>query len=162
MKWLIAAAIALVALGSWFRIESAGLWDDPATANRALVDPAATSKVIGDMNTALGQVFSYRYDNTAATEQAATRTLTGNARNQYNDLFSQVKSQAPAQKLMLTTKVVDSGVTLLQGEHAQLLVFLDQQATRGDNNQSSLAAAELTVTAQRQGDHWVITDLRTK
>jgi len=63
---------------------------------------------------------------------------------------------------MLTTKVVDSGVTTLQGDHAQLLVFLDQSATRGDNNQSSLAAAELTVTAQRQGDHWVITDLRTR
>ncbi|MFI9380503.1 hypothetical protein [Kutzneria sp. NPDC052558] len=162
MKWLVAAAIALVALGSWFRIEATGLWDDPATANRALVDPAATSKVIGDVNSALGKVFSYRYDNTAVTEQAAAQALAGNARNQYNDLFAQVTRQAPAQKLMLTTTVVDSGVTLLQGEHAQLLVFLDQQATRGDTNRSSVAAAELTVTAQRQGDHWVITDLRTK
>jgi Mce-associated membrane protein len=162
MKYLIAAAIALVALGSWFRIEAVDRWDEPATANQALVDPAATSKVIGDVNSALGQVFSYRYDNTAATEQAAKQNLKGNAENQYNDLFAQVKQQAPAQKLMLTTTVVDSGVTLLQGDHAQLLVFLDQSATRGDNNQSSLAAAELTVTAQHQGDRWVITDLRTK
>lgn len=162
MKYLIAAAIALVGMGIWFRLEAGGLWDDPATANQALVDPAATSKVIGDVNAALGKVFSYRYDNTAATEQAAKETLKGNAQNQYNDLFAQVKQQAPAQKLMLSTKVVDSGVTMLQGDHAQLLVFLDQSATRGDNNQSSLAAAELTVTAQRQGDHWVITDLRTK
>jgi Mce-associated membrane protein len=162
VKWFIAAAIALVALGSWFRIEATGLWDDPATANRALVDPAATSKVIGDVNSALGKVFSYRYDNTAVTEQAATQSLAGNAKDQYNNLFAQVTRQAPGQKLMLTTTVVDSGVTRLQGEHAQLLVFLDQQATRGDNNQRSLAAAELTVTAQRQGDHWVITDLRTR
>ena len=162
MKYLIAATIVLAGLGIWFRLEATSLWDDPATANQALVDPAATSKVIGDVNAALGKVFSYRYDNTAATEQAAKETLKGNAQNQYNDLFAQVKQQAPAQKLMLSTKVVDSGVTMLQGEHAQLLVFLDQSATRGDNNQSSLAAAELTVTAQRQGDHWVITDLRTK
>jgi Mce-associated membrane protein len=162
VKYLIAAAIALVALGTWFRIEATSLWDEPATANQALVDPAATSKVIGDVNSALGKVFSYRYDNTAATEQAAKRNLRGNAENQYNDLFAQVKQQAPAQKLMLTTTVVDSGVTLLKGDHAQLLVFLDQSATRGDNNQSSVAAAELTVTAQQLGDHWVITDLRTK
>lgn len=162
MKYLIAATIALDGLGVWFRLEATSLWDDPATANQALVDPAATSKVIGDVNAALGKVFSYRYDNTAATEQAAKETLKGNAQNQYNDLFAQVQQQAPAQKLMLSTKVVDSGVTMLQGEHAQLLVFLDQSATRGDNNQSSLAATELTVTAQRQGDHWVITDLRTK
>jgi Mce-associated membrane protein len=162
VKYLIAATIALDGLGVWFRLEATSLWDDPATANQALVDPAATSKVIGDVNAALGKVFSYRYDNTAATEQAAKETLKGNAQNQYNDLFAQVQQQAPAQKLMLSTKVVDSGVTMLQGEHAQLLVFLDQSATRGDNNQSSLAATELTVTAQRQGDHWVITDLRTK
>lgn len=162
MKYLIAATIALTALGIWFRLEATSLWDEPATANQALVDPAASSKVIGDVNAALGKVFSYRYDNTAATEQAAKQSLQGNARNQYNDLFAQVRQQAPAQKLTVATKVVDSGVTLLQGEHAQLLVFLDQSATRGDNNQSSLAAAELTVTAQRQGDHWVITDLRTK
>jgi Mce-associated membrane protein len=162
VKYLIAATIALAGLGVWFRLEATSLWDDPATANHALVDPAATSKVIGDVNAALGKVFSYRYDNTAATEQAAKETLKGNAQNQYNDLFAQVQQQAPAQKLMLSTNVVDSGVTMLQGEHAQLLVFLDQSATRGDNNQSSLAAAELTVTAQCQGDHWVITDLRMK
>ena len=162
MKYLVAATIALTALGIWFRLEATSLWDEPATANQALVDPAATSKVIGDVNAALGKVFSYRYDNTAATEQAAKQSLQGNAQNQYNDLFAQVRQQAPAQKLTVNTKVVDSGVTLVQGEHAQLLVFLDQSATRGDNNQSSLAAAELTVTAQRQGDHWVITDLRTK
>ena len=162
MRYLVAAAIILTALGIWFRLESANLYDDPAVSNQALVDPAATSKVVEDVDAALGKVFSYRYDNTAATEQAAKQTLTGNALGQYNDLFAQVKQQAPAQKLLLTTKVVDSGVTMLQGEHAQLLVFLDQSATRGDNNQSSLAAAELTVTAQRQGDHWVITDLRTR
>jgi len=162
VRYLVAAAIALVALGIWFRIEATGLEDDPAAANQALTDQAATSKVIGDVNSALGKVFSYRYDNTAATEQAAKQSLKGNAESQYNDLFAQVELQAPTQKLMLTTKVVDSGVTTLQGDHAQLLVFLDQSATRGDNNQSSLAAAELTVTAQRQGDHWVITDLRTR
>ena len=162
MKWLVAATIALVALGVWFRLEATSLWDDPAAANRALVDPAQTSKVVGDVDAALGKVFSYRYDNTAATEQAAKETLAGNALGQYDDLFAQVRSLAPAQKLMLSTKVVDSGVTLLQGDHAQLLVFLDQSATRGDNDQSSLAAAELTVTAQRQGDRWVITDLRTR
>ncbi|WP_043718425.1 hypothetical protein [Kutzneria sp. 744] len=160
MKYRIATAIVLVSLGIWFRIEATGLAED--TTNQALTDPGTTSKVIGDVNSALGKVFSYRYDNTAATEQAARQNLRGNAENQYNDLFAQVKQQAPAQKLMLTTKVVDSGVTRLEGDHAQLLVFLDQSATRGDNNQSSLAAAELTVTAQRQGDHWVITDLRTR
>ena len=162
MKWLVAATIALVALGVWFRLEATSLWDDPAVANRALVDPAQTSKVVGDVDAALGKVFSYRYDDTAATEQAAKQTLAGNALGQYDDLFAQVRSQAPAQKLMLSTKVVDGGVTMLQGDHAQLLVFLDQSATRGDNDQSSLAAAELTVTAQRQGDRWVITDLRTR
>jgi Mce-associated membrane protein len=162
VRYLVAAAIILTALGVWFRLEAAGLYDDPAVGNQALVDPAATSKVVEDVDAALGKVFSYRYDNTAATEQAAEQTLAGNARGQYNDLFAQVKQQAPAQKLLLTTKVVDSGVTMLQGEHAQLLVFLDQSATRGDTNRSSLAAAELTVTAQRQGDHWVITDLRTR
>jgi Mce-associated membrane protein len=162
VRALVALIAVLTGLGIWFRLESDVLRSDSALANQALVDPNVTSQLTDEVDAGITEVFSYRYDNTAPTEQAARQVLAGNARGQYDSLFTQVRTQAPTQKLMVTTKVVASGVTTLQGDRARLLVFLDQLATRGDNGQSSVAAAELTVAAQRQGEHWVITDMATK
>ncbi|AHH99665.1 hypothetical protein [Kutzneria albida] len=162
-RWpLIGLIVLCLGLGGWFRWQATTLWDDPAAQNQALVDPSGTSQVASEIGDALGKVFSYRYDNTAQTEQAAKQVLAGDALGQYDKLFAEVRKQAPAQKLVLTTKAVLTGVSLLDGDRAQLLVFLDQSATRGDNNQSAVAPAQLTVTAQRQDGHWRITGLQPR
>jgi Mce-associated membrane protein len=152
-------AALLVGAGTWALVAADDLRSSTAAANDALVDTGRTAEVSAAVSSALGQIFSYSYDKTELTEQAADAVLRGEARTTYDELFAQVRDQAPAQKLVLTTRVVYSAVQSLEGDRARLLVFLDQSATRVDTNTTNAAAAQLSVTAKREGGHWVITDM---
>lgn len=125
-------------------------------SNEALVDQAATSEVNGQVGDAVNRVFSYDFANTRKTEDAAGQVLTGKAIKQYNDLFATVKQQAPAQKLVVTTTVKSSGVTRLQGDHAQVLLFVDQNATRTTTGENNVGPAQISVDAVKDGDQWKI------
>ncbi|WP_340683384.1 hypothetical protein LCL61_33120 [Amycolatopsis coloradensis] len=156
---LFVAAAVLVAAGVWFTLEARSISAAPSAVNTALTDVGATAEVNSAVTVALDKIFSYSYDRTDATEKAAASVLRGKALESYNQLFAQVREKAPAQKLVLTTRVSSSAVQELGDGKARLLVFLDQAATRADNNSSTAAAAQLSITAEREGDNWVITDL---
>lgn len=153
---LLVAAALLVAGGGWAVLRAGEV---TANANVALVDTGGTAEVTRQVREGLEKVFSYRHDDTAATEDAARTVLTGSARDQYDRLFRQVREQAPAQKLVLTTRVVSSGVVSLRGDTAVLLVFLDQSALRGDNGEATIAGAQLSVTAVLVDGKWQISEL---
>ncbi|OXM57756.1 hypothetical protein CFP71_06285 [Amycolatopsis thailandensis] len=156
---LLAVAAVLVAAGVWFTLEARSISAAPSAANTALTDVGATAEVNSAVTVALNKIFSYSFDRTDVTEKAAASALRGKALESYNQLFAQVREKAPAQKLVLTTRVSSSAVQELGDGKARLLVFLDQAATRADNNSSTTAAAQLSITAEREGDNWVITDL---
>ncbi|MEV7097088.1 hypothetical protein AB0M80_29970 [Amycolatopsis sp. NPDC051045] len=156
---LIAVSVLLAAAGVVFTVAARSAAGDPAAANHALTDVGATADVTSAVTLALNRIFSYSYDKTDVTGQAAQDVLRGDARTTYDRLFAQVKEKAPAQKLVLTTRVTSSAVQEIRDGHARLLVFLDQFATRADNNSSSSAAAQLSVTAERDGNTWKITGL---
>ncbi|MFI5589006.1 hypothetical protein ACIA5G_28395 [Amycolatopsis sp. NPDC051758] len=156
---LVVISVLLAAAGVVFTLAARSAADNPAAANHALTDVGATADVTSAVTLALNRIFSYSYDKTEVTEQAARDVLRGEALTTYDRLFAQVKEKAPAQKLVLTTRVTSSAVQELREGHARLLVFLDQAATRADNNSSSSAAAQLSVTAEREGNAWKITGL---
>ncbi|WP_228989287.1 hypothetical protein [Streptomyces sp. DH8] len=149
-------AVALVVTGGVLYAEGRRLRDTPATANLALTDTAATTRVTGDVSSALAKVFSYAPGTTAATRAAAKEVLTGKALQQYAALFGQVERQSADQKLTLTSEVVRAGVTRLTDDSAHLLVFLDQVYERRGRAPTT-AAAQLTVTAElRDGRWWIV------
>ncbi|MFC3452748.1 hypothetical protein [Amycolatopsis speibonae] len=152
-----AVAVVMAGLAGWFAIEARD-----ATAvlahNTALTDVATTAEVSDQIGKALGTVFSYRYDDPAKSEKAAKEVLTGPALGQYDQLFAQVRGLAAEQKLVVTSTPVVSGVKLLDGDRASLLVFLDQTGVRGDGQRSS-GVAQLSVTAERSDGHWRVTAL---
>jgi Mce-associated membrane protein len=152
-------ALLLVAAGAWSLVAAGNLRSSPAAQNSALVDTGRTAEVSAAISSALNQIFSYSYDKTDVTEKAAKAVLRGDALTTYDKLFAEVRAQAPAQKLVLTTRVVYSAVQSLEGDRAQLFVFLDQSATRVDTNTTSAAAAQLSITAKHEGGHWVITGM---
>jgi Mce-associated membrane protein len=152
-------AVLLVGAGTWALVAANDLRSSSAARNDALVDTGRTAEVSAAVSSALNQVFSYSYDKTEVTEQAAKAVLRGDALDTYDRLFAEVRDKAPGQKLVLTTRVVYSAVQSLEGDRARLLVFLDQSATRVDTNTTNAAAAQLSVTAKRVGGHWVITDM---
>lgn len=156
------AAIAVLLLGSGGLLYAAQDLKDPAaTGNHALTDSAATDQVIGDVSSALSQIFAYTPDGTDATEQAARTVLAGSAATQYQALFAQIKQNVATQQLTLTTRVVRAGVVSLTADRARLLVFLDQTAQRAGSTATS-AAAQLSVTAEQKNGHWRITALKAR
>lgn len=133
---------------------------EPPPRNVALLDAEATSKVAGAVGDALTRVFSYRGDDTPATERAAGELLTGRAAQQYRRLFARVRAEAPRQRLSVTARVVRVGVTSLTGDTARVLVFLDQVSTRGGRPSGAVAAAQLSVTARLLDGRWRISEIR--
>jgi len=104
-------------------------------------------------------VLSYRYADPAATHAAATQVLTGDAARQYEVLFKALQQKAGSEQLTLTAKIVAAGVETLEGDHAQLLVFLDQSSTRASDGTTSTSAAQLRIAAVRRGGVWRISEL---
>lgn len=154
--------VLLGGFAGWAAMEAATLHDTAATRNTALTDTARTSEVKGMVTQAVNSVFSYNYADTARTDQAAKKLLTGKAVQQYADMLAQVRKQAPVQKLVLTTTVTDSGVELIDGDRARVLIFADQRNTRtAPKEETTYAAAMFAVDAVHQDGVWKISNIDT-
>ena len=150
---VLAAAVVLAGLATWFGIEAYAA----RNGNQALADQAGTSEVNGQISQGVEQIFSYDFADTGKTERAAKDLLVGDAIGEYEQLFTTVKQQAPIQKLVVTTTVKASSVTRLEGDRAEVLLFVDQNATRTDvGGQPSVGPAQVVINAEKQGDRWKI------
>ncbi|VVJ16037.1 FIG00820195: MCE associated membrane protein [Amycolatopsis camponoti] len=158
VPWVaVAVAVVMAGLAVWFTLEARST-NAVVTHNTALSDVAGTADAGKQVSAALGTLFSYRYDDPAKNERAAKDLLSGPGLAQYDQLFGQVRTLAAEQKLVVTSTAVASGVKLLDGDRAALLVFLDQTGTRGDG-QHSTGAAQLSVTAERVAGKWRVTGM---
>ena len=156
-----AATIVLGGFGVWATLQANSERSSATAQNTALTDGPATAAVRREIAAAVNTIFSYNYANTAATRRAAQGLLTGPAVREYDTLFALVTKNAPAQKLVVTTKVTNTGVELLNGDRARLLVFANQQDTRAGTGQTSYAGAMFAVTALRQGGRWKVENIDT-
>lgn len=159
-SWLLWGATAvLLAAAIVFGLLAYTTYYQGPMANKAMISAGETSEVKGQVEDGVQKLFSYDFKDTAKTEKAAKELLTGDAVKKYNDLFAVVKEQAPKQQLIVTTTVKNSAVTQLQDDRAQVLVFVDQHALRSSTGESNIGPAQLSVTTEKQGDAWKITDL---
>jgi Mce-associated membrane protein len=161
---LALAGVATVGCGSfgiWATAQAHDLRATAGVANEAMVNRAATGAVERDVTSAVNAIFSYNYAHVGTTRKAAQGVLTGAAIRQYDELFALVEQQAPKQKLVVVTRVASVGVEFLTGGRARLLVFANQQDTRGGTSQTSYAGAMFAVTAVSQGGHWKISNIDT-
>ncbi len=156
---LIALVAVLMVVAGILLLVSAGGKSGGDAGNTALVDQAETTQVIGQVSQALDQVLSYDYTKPQANEQAAAQLLVGDASTQYKTLFQALQTKAGSQKLTLVAKSVVAGVSDLTSSKADLLVFLDQKSTRASDQATSTSAAQIQVTAVKQGDDWKISGL---
>ncbi|MGW8886572.1 hypothetical protein [Streptomyces sp. NPDC055749] len=159
---LCALTVLLGTFAAWSLTSAEGLRDDPSRQNTALTDIGRTSEVKGQITEAVGAVFSYDYASPAKSQRAARTYLVGKAVGQHEEMLADVRAQAPTQKLVLTTTVTESGVELLDGDRARLLVFADQSNTRtGKADETTYAAAMFAVDAVRRGESWRISAIDT-
>ncbi|MFI6053119.1 hypothetical protein ACIBCO_23940 [Streptomyces violascens] len=161
---LCVLVVLLGAFGALAATRADSLRSDPAARNAALTDPARTSEVKGQTTKAVAALFSYNYADTAPTDKAASTLLTGKAVQQHHDMLAAVRVQAKDQKLVLTTTVTESGVEMIDGSRARVLVYADQSSTRtaGKKPETTYAAAMFTVDMVRgSGTTWQISDIDT-
>jgi Mce-associated membrane protein len=154
-------AVLLGGLAVWFAGEADGVRGRAGAGNVALTDPARTSEVTGQLTDAVNALFSYDYTDAGRTRQAEESLLTGRAIGQYDRMLAQVRAQGRSQRLVLTTTVTDSGVEMLEGDRARLLIFADQRNTRTSGKDTTYAAAMLAVDATLQDGRWKITNVDT-
>ena len=156
---MILVAAVLTAAGFLFRGQAGLVLDGGSAANTALTDTGATTDVITQVTRDMETVSSYKYTDLAGAQKAGQAVSTGGFLDDYNKLFEQVKAQAPAQKAVVTGQVAKIGVRQLQGDNAELLVFVTQTTTRADNNASNSVGLVYTVDATRSGGKWLISKL---
>ncbi|WP_037314122.1 hypothetical protein [Amycolatopsis orientalis] len=157
---LVVVGLLLAGAAVLFKIQA----DDvtSSTNNTALLDVAKTSQVKDQVSKATEALFSYDYNNIAKTEAAAADLLVNDeVRAKYNLLMGEVKRLAPQQKMVVTCKVTRSAVIRLEGDRADVMVFVDQSSTRADTNKTTAGSAQLHLNAELQGDKWKITAMNT-
>jgi Mce-associated membrane protein len=154
----LAVAVVLAAVGVGLLVMTPR-HSATTNSNVAVIDTQATAEVVGQVDTALQRVLSYSYKSPQDTKAAAQQELVGAAAKQYEVLFTQLQKKAGTQQLTLSAKVVDAGVTSLDGSRAELLVFLDQSSTRASDGKTSTSAAQIQISAVRSGGSWRISEL---
>jgi Mce-associated membrane protein len=157
---LAGLSLVLALAGTGLVIAAAQVRGGPAAANTAVTDPAASRRVIAAVSAEVSAVFSYSYADIPATQRAAQHMLAGQAAAQYREIFP-LLSNATAEQLTVVSRVTQAGVMQLSGNTAQVLVFIDQTATRA-HDKSASARAQLTVTAQLRGVRWLITGIQAR
>ncbi|NHD16585.1 MULTISPECIES: hypothetical protein [unclassified Actinopolyspora] len=156
---LLVLALGFGGLAYWFHQTAHALRHEGPSANAALVDEATTSEVKGQIGSAVEKLFSYDYSNVGKTDKAAENLLVGEAVEQYDKMFKTVREQAPKQKMKLTSTVARSGVTLLEGDRAEVLVFVNQEATSAKSDEGGMYPAQLTVQAEKRSGEWKISGM---
>lgn len=157
---LVVVGLLLAASAVFFKIQADEV--SSSTNNTALLDVAKTAQVKDQVAKATEALFSYDYNNIAKTETAAGDLLVNDeVRAKYNLLMGEVKRLAPQQKMVVTCKVTRSAVIRLEGDRADVMVFVDQSSTRADTNKTTAGSAQLHLNAELQGDKWKITAMNT-
>lgn len=154
---LAVVALVLAGLALWFRSEAQRLTEGADSGNQALIDTARASEAVGQLRGAVEKALTYNYTDLDSTATAVRDNLAGRALCQHDKLFGEVRTLAPAQRLVLTTRVRDIGVARLDGDAAELLVFVDQTTTRVDQNQTTAGGAQFIIRGDRIDGRWKIT-----
>ncbi len=151
--------VIMLGLAAWFRGAANQLSGSAAASNSALVDAGTTAEVSGQVQAAVERIYSYDFARLDDNERAAGELITGAFTEDYREQFGVVRQLAPAQQAVVVATVLDLAVKVLDGDRAIVVVFLDQQASRGVEAPQLSVAGRLTVTAQRVDGSWKIADV---
>lgn len=156
---LAALCVAMLVAGALLLVLARGQAEDARSVNRALYDASTTTEVEGQIGTGLARVLTFDHRRPEATRAAADELMRGKAREQYDELYAALVDLAPQQQLSTRVEVRATAVQELEGDRAEVLVFLDQTSTRGTDGESSVGAAQVQVSAQRIDGAWRVLDL---
>lgn len=162
---LAVALVVCTAAAVVFGIADARLRGTPSASNAALVDVAASTQATEQLTDALKTIYSYDYARLDENEKASRAVITPAFADQFGKLFAQVRELAPQQQAVVTATVPLAALRSLEGDHAVLVAFMDQQATRvasGGQPSQLAASGRLTVTGEKVDGQWKIADVQSR
>jgi Mce-associated membrane protein len=145
---LVAVVVIALGLAAWFRGAANQLSASASANNRALVDVGTTAEVTEQVREAVTRVYSYDFARLDDNERAAEQVITGQFAQDFH------------QQAVVVATVLNLAVKVLDADRAILVVFIDQQASRGIQTPQLVVAGRLTVTAERVGGRWKIADVQ--
>jgi Mce-associated membrane protein len=128
-------------------------------ANQAWVDEAATQEVVAQLTAAVKTVYSYDYRTLDKNEADAKAVITGAYADEFDKVFAPVKQLAPKEQAVLGTTVAAAGVLQLHDDQARVLMMVDQDGTRMNNQPIAGTKARLVVAGQRVDGKWKISEV---
>ncbi|MGH3991331.1 MAG: hypothetical protein ACRDSN_02575, partial [Pseudonocardiaceae bacterium] len=153
---LVLVALVFGAAAAFFRGQAARAGTS-SSDNRAVVDTAATSEVVGQVSKAVETVLSYDYTRLDENERAGNEVITGKYQEEFAKTFADVRKTAPEQKLVLATTVLLAGVTILNGDRAEVIATMDLAAVRDTTPYNS--PGRVKVVATKVDGRWKIAEM---
>lgn len=106
-------------------------------------------------------VLAYGAETLEADQQAAHEHLTRRYRGTYDQMFELIRENAPNTGTTVEVTVVESAVVRASEDRVQVLLFVDRPTTNKTTPEPVTYRDQVTLTMQRQGDTWLVDDLRT-
>ena len=127
----------------------------PEVTNSAWVDTGATLEVTSAGRDALQTVFSYGFDTIDQDQEAARAVLNDERRGEYDSTAEQTKQGVLQTQTVTTATVTDIGVSLLDGDRAELVASMDI-AARQDGVDQGTVQTPVAFTMERVDGKWLI------
>ncbi|TDQ04895.1 hypothetical protein [Labedaea rhizosphaerae] len=130
-------------------------------ANQAFVDPVATKELTGQVKAELEAVLSYTWSDPDSWRRAVQTYTTGNAKRQLQGRLDTTLPAITQQQATAATTVVALGVRDQRADHAELLAFLNTNATT-QGRSTAITPSSIVVSAQRGAQGWQLSDLQVR
>ncbi|MBY6367836.1 hypothetical protein [Rhodococcoides corynebacterioides] len=127
----------------------------PAVTNSAWVDTGATLEVTSAGRDALQTVFSYGFDTIDQDQEAARAVLNDERRAEYDSTAEQTKQGVLQTQTVTTATVTDIGVSLLDGDRAELVASMDIAAQQDTVDQGTVQTP-VAFTMERVDGRWLL------
>ncbi|MFI9505983.1 h domain protein [Nocardia sp. NPDC052566] len=124
-------------------------------------DEQARTEVTQVAARAVEAMFTYNYQNVDASIDAAAKNLRGSVYDEYTQVSKQLIIPGTKEKqLTVVSTVQASGVVSASASHAVVLLFLNQEATPKDAPKGTMTASRLRVSMDKDGGHWVLSEVK--
>lgn len=158
---LLAAVAAAVAVFFQGKADAAAL-ADPSN-NMALVDTAGTAALNAQTREAVEAIFSYDTAQLAASEKRGRSYIAPGSSylGKFQETYSRIRGFAAKGRAILQSTVAESGVERLNDNGGKLLLMVNQVGRSGVNGPPIKVAVRLSVTTEKVGGIWKVSEVET-
>ncbi|MCX5041653.1 hypothetical protein OG921_00405 [Aldersonia sp. NBC_00410] len=131
---------------------------DRSISNQAYVDTAATEEVKAAAENALTTITAYKFDDMDGWADRSHQVLNEKMQGEFDKTVEVTKSAAQQSKTSTETKIDPTGVTLIDGDHAEVLAFMNVSVTNDGVAQGSSSGPQLARMEKVDGK-WLLADI---